>query len=170
MESCNEQKSVQQTRIWFIFYILQRSHLLLWWQLCTLFVFSEIHEVVTWNGFPPCQEFIFIYFLFVPFLMCLRTSAVLCSARVGTQFQIVNSAQLIVRHYFKTWRLVDRENVGVENIVGRLRNRKLPAPQIRAHWNSESESVIISLLSHNSQFATAAKGQNITKNNNNSKK
>ena len=37
----------KQNRIRFIFHVLQSSHLLLWWQLCTLLVFSQSDS---WGG------------------------------------------------------------------------------------------------------------------------
>ena len=41
MESCGNQKSVQQMNIYFIFEIVQSSHPLPWWQLCTVLAFSQ---------------------------------------------------------------------------------------------------------------------------------
>ena len=55
--SCSNQKSVKQIKIYVIFEILQSSHPLPWWQLCTLLAFSQPFQVtISWSWLRKCQE------------------------------------------------------------------------------------------------------------------
>ena len=121
MESCSTQKSAKQIKLYFIFEILQSSHPLPWWQLCTLLAFSQ---PASWGSHLECICCSFVEFL--SFLLCLSQSVVLWQSRSGIQkialfgkrpspYYGKNSSnkqrETTVHHYFKTWRSVIPENV-----------------------------------------------------------
>ena len=87
MESCSNQKSCW-TKIYFIFEILQRSHPLPWWQLCTLLAFSQLaswgshRECISINR---CALLRVNYFFWILSLLCLSQSIVLWQGRGGIQ-------------------------------------------------------------------------------------
>ena len=121
MESCSNQISVKQIKVYFIFDILQSSHPLPWWQLCTCWhSLNQLHEVVTWNAFQLTGV------PFLTFLMHLSQSVVLWQGRGGIQKIAVfckrrspyygkNSSnkqrEMTVHHYLKTWRSDNLENI-----------------------------------------------------------
>ena len=82
MESCSNQKRVKQIKIYVIFEILQSSHPLPWWQLCTLLAFSQ---PASWGSHLECISNKSSFVEFLSFLMSLSQSVVLWQGRCGIQ-------------------------------------------------------------------------------------